>query len=592
MGCGYAAWAMRFCFDDQRPGREKHFGFSEPREVLGAGDLSEVVDAVAAAEQRASGGHWVAGFVAYEAAPAFDPALVAHPAVNGLPLVWFGVFDERLDVSGSDPAGQYELSEWVPNVDRASYNESIATIHRYIAAGDTYQVNHTLRLRGRFRGDPMVAYRRLISAQSGGFGAYLDIGSHVVMSASPELFFRWETDALVTRPMKGTIRRGRWQEEDARQAELLSRSGKDRAENLMIVDLLRNDLGRVAEFGSVEVDDLFALERYETLWQMTSTIKATPRPDVGLVDVFRALFPSGSVTGAPKVRTTEIIRELEPDPRGVYCGTVGVLAPPGSDEPPAQFSVAIRTLVMDREAGTAEYGTGGGITWESEAGGEYEEAMLKAEVLTHVRPPFSLLETMHWSPAGVTRRSRHLARLSTSADFFSYPVDLKQVEKALDGVSGDTEQAVRLSLAADGEIGLECGPLPDSTGPVRLAVDTETVDPKDIFLYHKTTNRRLYQDSAARFPEADEVVLTNPDGNVTETTISNLAARFGTVWLTPPVTDGCLPGAYRSELVSQGKLREASISVERLLSADEVAVLNSLRGWRSASVMIPSPLRR
>jgi para-aminobenzoate synthetase/4-amino-4-deoxychorismate lyase len=218
--------------------------------------------------------------------------------------------------------------------------------------------------------------------------------------------------------------------------------------------------------------------------------------------------------------------------------------------------------------------------------------MLKAEVLTHVRPPFSLLETMHWSPDGVTRRSRHLVRLSTSADFFGYPLDLKQVEKALDGISGDTEQAVRLSLAADGEIGLECGPLPESTGFVRLAVDTETVDPKDIFLYHKTTNRRLYQDSAARFPEADEVVLVNPDGNVTETTISNLAARFGTVWLTPPVTDGCLPGAHRSELVSQGKLREASISVERLLSADEIAVLNSLRGWRSASVLIPSPLRR
>ena len=580
---------MRFRFDDLRPGREKHFGFASPREELCARDLSEVVDAVAAAEQRASAGAWVAGFVAYEAAPAFDPALAAHPGGRGLPLVWFGVFDDRLDVSDPGPAGDYEVSDWVPSVDQASYKEAVATIRRHIASGDTYQVNYTLRLRGRFQGDPVAAYGHLISAQSGGFGAYLDIDSQVIMSASPELFFRWETNALVTRPMKGTIRRGRWPEEDARQANALSRSDKDRAENLMIVDLLRNDLGRVAQFGSVEVAELFALERYDTLWQMTSTIKAIPRPDVALVDVFRALFPSGSVTGAPKVRTTEIICELEPDPRGVYCGAVGVLAPPGSDEPSAQFSVAIRTLVMDRHTGTAEYGTGGAITWDSEAGGEYEEAMLKAEVLTEVRPAFSLLETMRWRPDGVNRRSRHLARLAASADYFGYPLDLKQVEKALDEISGDSELAVRLLVSPQGEVDLEAGPAPDPGGPVRLAVDTERIDPTSFFLYHKTTNRTLYENAASRFPQVDDVVLVNSAGNVTETTIANIAARFGEVWLTPYVADGCLPGVYRSEVIAQGKLEEATIPVERLWAADEVAVLSSLRGWRSASLIVFSP---
>ena len=575
---------MRFRFDDLRPGREKHFGFSEPREMLIAGELSEVVDVVSAAEQRAHSGSWVAGFVSYEAAPAFDPALAAHPGTQGLPLVWLGVFDERLDLPAWEAGGDFELSDWVPSTDESSYKHSIAAIHRHIAAGDTYQVNYTLRLRGRFQGDPNAAYGQLISSQTGGFGAYLDIEGHVVMSASPELFFRWDDDGLVTRPMKGTLRRGRWPEEDADRANELSESAKNRAENLMIVDLVRNDLGRVAEFGTVEVDELFALERYDTLWQMTSTISAVPRSDVGLVEVFGALFPSGSVTGAPKVRTTEIIRDLEPEPRGVYCGAVGVLAPPGSDDPAAQFNVAIRTLVLDRSSSSVEYGTGGGITWDSDAEAEYLEAMLKVKVLTEARPAFSLVETMRWGPKGLTRRAEHLARLASSADYFGYPVDLDQVHKAIDKLSGDGEMAVRLLLSANGELHLETGPMPESRSPVRLALDTDRVDPGSVFLFHKTTNRRLYEDAAARFPEADEVVLVNLKGDLTETTISNLAVRFGEIWLTPRIADGCLPGTYRSEFVANGKVEEVSIPVERLGEADEVAVFNSLRGWRSATV--------
>lgn len=575
---------MRFRFDDLRPGREKHFGFSDPREELVAHDLSQVVDVVAAAEERAAAGSWVAGFVVYEAAPAFDSALAAHDRRNGLPLAWFGVFDRRLEPPVAESARGYELSAWVPNVSRESYNAAIAAIHRYIAAGDTYQVNHTLRLRGMLEGDPDAAYSHLVAAQTGGFGAYLDIGSHVILSASPELFFRWDEDTLVTRPMKGTIRRGRWAEEDAEQADRLLASGKDRAENLMIVDLLRNDLGRVAEFGTVKVDELFTLEKYATLWQLTSTIRAVPRPTVGLVDVFRALFPSGSVTGAPKVRTTEIIKELEPDPRGVYCGAVGVLAPPGSSAPSAQFSVAIRTLVLDREASTVEYGTGGGITWDSEAGGEYQEAMLKAEVLTATRPVFSLVETMRWQPEGAIRLAEHLARLMASAEYFDYPLDLDQVRKALDEISGEDELAVRLEVPADGEVYVESGPVPGPISPVTLTIDSELIDPSDVFLYHKTTNRRLYRAAAARFPAADEVVLVNPDGNVTETTISNLAVQIGGVWITPPINDGLLPGVYRSELITQGEVIEGSISLDQLREADEIAVFNSLRGWRAAAL--------
>lgn len=577
---------MQIRFDDLRPGNESSVGFVDPVEILRTDSPAAVPEILRAAEERAAAGQWVAGFLAYEAARGFDPVLETHPPRPDLPVAWFAVFQAPTPEPPWPPRASYQLSDWQPDVDVDQYRSALDTIHHLIAAGDTYQVNYTMRMRGRFTGDPATAYRDLLAAQSGGFGAYLDLGDEQIMSASPELFFRWDEEGITTRPMKGTIGRGRWQAEDEEQRIRLAASQKDRAENLMIVDLLRNDLGRIARFGSVEVLDLFAIERYETVWQMTSTIRAQPRDDVALTDVMAGLFPSGSVTGAPKARTMQIIRDLESSPRGVYCGAIGLLAPPGSGRPRAQFNVAIRTLVVDPVVGTAVYGTGGGITWDSQTDAEHEEALLKAAVLTHESPRFSLLETMRWSPAdGIARRPRHIARLRASAAYFGLPFPAAAVNARLEGLSGEVEQRVRLMVDERGSVEVETEPLIDEDGPVRLVVDTEPVDDRSVFLFHKTTNRLVYDEAAGRHPAAGDVVLVNRSGLATETTRANLAARFGDEWVTPPISDGCLPGTLRAELIHDGTLQERSIPVSLLQQADELAVINSLRGWRQAELM-------
>ena len=578
---------MQIRFDDLRPDHRLSFAFADPVEILAAQSADEVPGVVTAAEGHALAGRWVAGFLSYEAASGFDPVLVTHPA-GDLPLVWFAAFDERRVDSGPPDAKTNRMDGWQPDQDRATHAAALAAIHKLIGAGDTYQVNYTMRMRGRFAGDPLSAYADVVSAQSGGFGAFLDLGNYQILSASPELFFRWDEEGITTRPMKGTAGRGRWPSEDESQRLWLADSEKDRAENLMIVDLLRNDLGRIAQYGSVQVDGLFGIERFDTLWQMTSTVRATPRPEMTLMDVLTALFPSGSITGAPKARTMEIIRELETTPRGLYCGAVGLLAPPGSGHPRAQFNVAIRTVVIDGRTGTAEYGTGGGITWDSVAEREYDEALVKTAVLTHRPPEFSLLETMRWNPEqGVVRKVRHLSRLRASADYFGFAYPEERIEAELGGLEGDGQLRVRLIVDRIGRVTVEHEPLRQPADPVRLVLDSQAVDSDSVLLFHKTTYRDVYEQAAGRHPGADDVVLVNENGMATETTRANLAVRSGDTWVTPPLEDGCLPGVYRAELLDRGRLREQSVPMASLGEADELAVVSSLRGWRRAVLQAP-----
>jgi para-aminobenzoate synthetase/4-amino-4-deoxychorismate lyase len=468
-------------------------------------------------------------------------------------------------------------------VDPSDYGEQVRRIKRLIEEGETYQVNHTFRLQAAVVGDLVSLYEDLAAAQFCSYGAFIDTGRHSVLSVSPELFFRWRGDRIWTRPMKGTIARGRYPAEDARQLRGLQASDKDRAENLMIVDLLRNDLGRLAEFGSVTVDDLFTAERYETVWQLTSSVSARTRPGTGLVDVFRALFPSGSVTGAPKAATMRIIAELERSPRGVYCGAIGSLAPRAGGDRNAEFSVAIRTLLVDKSSGLATYGVGGGITYDSTSRGELEEALLKARVLSVRRPEFMLVETLRREPDGTyPRLPRHLARLGASADYFGFRCSLPEVSSRLQAVGGDSVQRVRVRLGRSGAIEVDVSAVPSTVGPVRLAIDNVAIDPSDPLLYHKTTIRTPYEEARRRHPEADDVVLVDLEGHATETTIANLAALVGGAWVTPPLDCGCLPGTLRAQLLEEGRLQERSLPLDVLAAADQVAVLNSLRGWRPA----------
>ncbi|MCP3973513.1 MAG: aminodeoxychorismate synthase component I, partial [bacterium] len=501
----------------------------------------------------------------------------------------------------SGPTG-YGLSPWSPSVTEDEYRSAIEEIHESIGRGDTYQVNHTFRLRAAFSGDAAELYRDLVVSQRGAYGAFIDTGRFQVLSASPERFFRLRGRHIDVRPMKGTVRRGRWSSEDIELAQELHGSEKNRAENLMIVDLLRNDLGRIAEFGSVAVEELFALERYETLWQLTSQIGAEVRDDVDLSGVFAALFPSGSITGAPKDSTMKVINDLESTPRGVYCGAIGYVAPSGH-EAGAHFNVAIRTVVVDCEEGLAEYGTGGGITWDSTFGNEYEEAILKARLLQTGKKRLGLLETIRWQKGAFHLLERHLDRLSDSADYFGFHCDEHDVREALTKHSTalymtvDTAARIRLTMGRRGKVKIETAevdllPFVDSPEDlefgmhqVHVTLAEQPIDRRDVGLYHKTTRRDRYESARKSAPGVDDVLLINEAGFVTESTIANVAVRFGDVWLTPPMDAGCLPGVYRAELLARGVLEEAPIPISDLDIADDIALVNSVRGWRRAVVL-------
>ncbi len=549
-----------------------------------------------AVEEAAAAGRWAAGFVAYEAAGGLDPTLVTralapNEPLGELPLAWFCLFDAPRSVesigSGAETDGSYTVAPWQPDWDRAGYNRKLDGIREHLAAGDTYQCNLTVRLRTRTDGDLLGLYRDLALAQRGAHCAYVDTGRHVIAGASPELFFDWTGDRLTTRPMKGTAPRGRWPAEDTAHAEGLAGSVKERAENLMIVDLLRNDLGKLADVGSVEVPALFEVERYETLWQLTSTVTARARPGTALADVFGALFPSGSVTGAPKRSTMALITEVEESRRGVYCGAVGIVAPPGAPFR-ARFNVAIRTVVVDRATGDAVYGTGGGITWDSTAGSEHAELLTKAAILQGRREDCSLLETMgYWPGAGLRNLERHLGRLAASAAYFGFALDEARVRSALrdalDGVG--TPNRVRLLVARTGVPAVELALMPPRRrAPVVLAVDAEPVDSSEVWLFHKTTRRSTYEARIARHPEADDVLLVNERGEVTESTIANVAVLIEGRWWTPPIEAGCLPGVERGRLLEKGRLAERTLPLDDLQTAEGIALVSSLRGWRPATL--------
>ena len=598
-------------FDDLTAGDEISFELSVRRAELVAFSVEEVIPVIEAVQAASAEGYWCAGFVSYEASPAFDEALHVRGRAlgdpfEGLPLVWFGVYEEQHPADPprrreSGPSG-YGLSPWNPSVTESEYEAAVAEIHEAIGRGDTYQVNHTFRLRAAFSGDPRELYRDLVVSQRGAYGAYLDTGRFQILSASPERFFRLRDRHLDVRPMKGTIRRGRWTAEDAELAERLRTSEKDRAENLMIVDLLRNDLGRLAEFGSVDVEELFELERYETLWQLTSQIGSEVRDDVDLADVFGALFPSGSITGAPKPSTMAIIQDLETTPRGVYCGAIGYVAPEGH-EAGAHFNVAIRTVVVDSEEGMAEYGTGGGITWDSTSGSEYDEALLKSRLLHSGKQRFGLLETIRWEHGEFMWLDRHLQRLEDSAAYFGFRYSEHAVRDALTKHSTllytnvDTAARIRLVMDRLGQFKVETAevdllPFVDSPedlafgmNQVHLTLAEDPVDRGDVSLYHKTTLRGTYDRAIAAAPGVDDVLLINDLGGVTESTIANIAVRFGDVWMTPPLEAGCLPGAYRAELLARGDIEEGPIPIEDLAMADDIALINSVRGWRRAVVV-------
>ncbi len=424
----------------------------------------------------------------------------------------------------------------------------------------------------------MALFRSLLANQGTDFGAYLNTGAFDVLSVSPELFFRLDGDTVTSRPMKGTAARGLWYEDDCARAAALRASEKERAENVMIVDMVRNDLGRIARTGTVRVESLFDAERYDTVWQMTSTVTAETVKSVP--EIFAALFPSASVTGAPKVRTMEIIRELEPHARGVYCGAVGWWGPGRR----AEFSVGIRTMTVDKERRAATYPVGSGITWDSVSEAEYDECRLKAEVLHRRRPRFDLLESLLWD-GDYFLLEDHLDRLEHTAVYFRFTLSRAAVLGELRRVAaGLTEPSkVRLLVSRGGGVRAEAEPLV-AKGTLRIGLAPEPVERCDPFLYHKTTQRAVYERIRALRPDCDDVVLWNEQGELTESTSANVVVRLDGRWYTPPVACGLLPGVMRGHLLRADVIEEAVLPIDALERAEDVKLINSVRAWIDTEV--------
>ena len=566
-------------------GEHEWLTFREPQLVLQADTPGAVRRTLADVEQltRDRGLHAV-GFLAYEAGAAFGLPIAGEPV--DVPFAWFALFDPTsVTVAGRPMAtGEYTLGALLPSRSRDEFEQAFSRIKAHIASGDTYQVNYTFRLHAPFSGDPAALFADLVAAQRGSYSAYLDLGDVAVCSASPELFFEIDGAEVRARPMKGTAKRGMTFAEDEQAGRALAASAKNRSENVMIVDMVRNDLGRVADVGTVEVSDLCAVARFPNVWQMTSSVRA--RSLAPLDALLAALHPSASVTGAPKVRTMALIAELEREPRGIYTGAIGHIPPNGH----ARFNVAIRTAVVDRRAGALSFGVGSGIVWESDAHSEYEECLVKGAVLGRRPVAFELLETLRWEPgSGYWLLDGHLSRLRDSAQYFGVPCRIDEARRALDAAIAGAQvpQRARLLVAADGTIRTEVRAHEPWAEPVRLVLAPEPIDASDVFLYHKTTNRAVYAHARALAPGADDVVLWNARGEITEATMANIVVEREGQRVTPPIRCGLLAGTCRADLLARGEVVEGIVSVEDLRTASRMWIANAVQGLREAVLVGP-----
>ena len=555
--------------------------FGSPCAVIqawGPADIGAALDALEAARAR---GQYAAGYFSYELGYALEPRLrPLLPPTPAVPLLWFAVFDGCEAVGAADlaPQGRAYAGPLAHEWSRAEYRPRFERTHRYIADGDIYQANLSFRSRFRFAGDPLALWMDLREQAAVTHGAFIDDGRQQILSLSPELFFDISpAGVLRAKPMKGTAPRGREPSADAAARAHLAMSAKDRAENLMIVDLLRNDVGRIAQMGSVAVENLFAVETYPTLHTMVSTVTAQLKPQTTIAQIVQALFPCGSVTGAPKIRAMQVIRELEQSPRGIYCGAIGHFAPDGS----ASFNVAIRTLTLRGQEG--ELGIGGGLVWDSRDDAEYDECLLKARYYEAARKPLGLIETLRHEPGkGFARLDLHLARMQASAAVFGIAFDRAAALRTLEDAIGGTSDARRVRLTVDeaGMFACTTAALGEAAQQWAYAVSPRRVNSGDLLLRHKTTWREMYEDEHTRLAReqgCDEVLFLNERDELAEGGRSNIFARIGGQLFTPPQSAGLLNGCLRQEMLASGVCKERSLTLADL-EGGEIFLGNSLRG--------------
>ena len=558
----------------------ERYTFTQPIKELKTRDLSEVADLLVQVESYQEQGYYVVGYVSYEAAPAFEEKLAVHKLpLLGEYLLYFTVHD-RVETSPI-PLTYEEVdlpSKWKEETSAENYEKAIAQIHHHLRQGDTYQVNYTVQLKQDLSANPFAIYNRMVVEQEAGYNAYVEHDEMAVISMSPELFFEQNDRELTTRPMKGTTQRGVTDQEDLAQATWLEQDPKNRSENMMIVDLLRNDMNRISEVGSEHVERLCQVEQYSTVWQMTSTIKSQLREDVDLVAVFRSLFPCGSITGAPKIATMEIIKDLESHPRGVYCGTIGLLLPNGR----RIFNVAIRTIQLHQ--GKAIYGVGGGITWDSTWESEYREVHQKAAVLYRKQARFQLITTGRISQKSLLFEDQHLERLTKASRYFAYPFDPKKlrqkIEEECQACDVNQDYRLRITLNKSGELELSRQILtPLSTSFCKAKLCLQEADLNQAFTYFKTTHRPHLSLGE------QEKIYHNKSGELLETSIGNLVLKINGKLYTPPISQGILPGIYRQHLLETGQVEEKVLTVPDLDQAETIYGCNAVRGLYELEVI-------
>ncbi len=564
--------------------------FLEPERWFEPTSRTQAAEAIREAEELRRS-RILAGWLAYELGSSQSPG--SRDRRSAGPLLELGAYRSPAawKAGGSCSVTPFQLSDFRLDLSRDEYLERIERILGEIAAGNVYQVNLSLRLHFRFQGDPRALFLSLFRSQPARYVSLFRNGRRWILSFSPELFLRWEGDNVLMKPMKGTAPRGRFRREDEERSAWLRSDGKSLAENLMIVDLVRNDLGRLARFGSVQVLERFETELLPTVIQMTSTVGAALRSGSTLADLLDATFPCGSVTGAPKLSAMRLISELESGPRGVYCGALGCV---GTDW--GQWSVGIRTLVLEPADGTdaaigsdpsGDYvgvlGIGSGIVADSDPIEEWEECRLKAHFVTSPRPQFQLLESLRWEGRAV-RLEAHLDRMAESASYFGFPFDRESIRRAILEAGRrrcrNGSHKLRVLLDPQGECSIEhCG-LEELSEPVRIALASEITDSRDSFLFHKTTQRGRYEraQAAARARGFWDLLFRNERGEVTEGSISNVFIRMGQEWRTPPLESGLLPGVMRERIIGERNAVEKAFDVDELRRADEILLTNSVRG--------------
>lgn len=552
--------------------------FTQPEAVIVAENIQDVKRCFKKVEKAVNNGYYVAGYISYEATYAlYDVQQNTVP--NKLPLLWFGVFQQPT-FDEIDTSEQFSIGKWNILETKEKYNESLQLIKDAIYDGVTEQVNYTVQFEARFNGDGFTYYNQLKNAQRAKYNAYLDIGAFQILSASPELFFQINDGVITVKPMKGTIHRGKTFAEDNENKRWLQTSHKNREENKLITQLMKNELEKVAHEETIDIKEIYKVEKYPTVFQMTSTITGNVLPHMSTIDILKQLFPAGSISGIPKRETLQLISELESYPREVYCGAIGYITPENN----AVFNVPIRTATIDINNHIIRYGSGGAITKHSIAEEEYKEVLTKTKILNWQQKPFQLLETFGLYDGKYLVFDEHIQRLNCSAKYFDFDINLLQIKERLLQLASKYQNGtwrVRLLVYIDGNCQLEIEPL-RATINTKVQLANQPINKENIFLYHKTTNRTAYEKLVR--DNVFDVLLWNEKDEVTEFTIGNIVVEINGELLTPPVQCGLLPGTFREMLLQAGKVKEEKIYKNDLRKCSNIWLINSVRKWVKVSL--------